>query len=33
MDTLTFKADAVAVTVCQHYGIDMSDYSFAYIAF
>lgn len=26
------EAEAVAFTVCQHYGIDTSDYSFAYIA-
>ena len=32
MDTLTFEAESVAYTVCQHYGIDTSDYSFAYVA-
>lgn len=26
------EAESVAFTVCQHYGIDTSDYSFAYIA-
>lgn len=26
------EAEAVAYTLCQHYGIDSSDYSFAYIA-
>ena len=36
-DTLTrngkeVEAESVAYTVCQHYGIDTSDYSFAYIA-
>lgn len=32
MDTLTFIAESVAYTVCQHFGIDTSDYSFGYIA-
>lgn len=32
MDTLTFEAESVAYTVCQHYGIETSDYSFAYVA-
>ena len=32
MDTLTFEAESVAYVVCQHYGIDTSDYSFAYVA-
>ena len=32
MDTLTFEAESVAYTVCQHFGIDTSDYSFGYIA-
>ena len=32
MDTLTFEAESVAFTVCQHFGIDTSDYSFGYIA-
>lgn len=27
-----FQAESVAYTVCQHYGIDTSDYSFAYVA-
>ena len=27
-----FEAESVAYAVCQHYGIDTSDYSFAYIA-
>ena len=26
------EAESVAYTICQHYGIDTSDYSFAYIA-
>ena len=30
--TMEVEAEAVAYTVCQHYGIDTSDYSFAYIA-
>ncbi len=29
---LTFEAESVAFTVCQHYGIDTGDYSFAYVA-
>ena len=32
METLTFQAESVAYTVCQHFGIDTSDYSFGYIA-
>lgn len=32
MDTLAFIAESVAYTVCQHYGIDTSDYSFSYVA-
>lgn len=32
MDILTFEAESVAFTVCQHFGIDTSDYSFGYIA-
>ena len=32
MPMLTFEAESVAYTVCQHYGIDTSDYSFSYIA-
>ena len=31
MDTLTFQAESIAYTVCQHFGIDTSDYSFGYI--
>ena len=26
------EAESVAYVVCQHYGIDTSDYSFAYVA-
>ena len=32
MDTLAFEAESVAYTVCQHYGLDTSDYSFGYVA-
>ncbi len=32
MPTLAFEAESIAYTVCQHYGIDTSDYSFGYIA-
>ncbi len=32
MDTLTFEAESVAYVVCQHFGIDTSDYSFGYVA-
>lgn len=32
MDTLTFIAESVAYVVCQHYGINTSDYSFSYVA-
>ena len=32
MDTLTFEAESVAYVVCQHFGINTSDYSFAYVA-
>ena len=32
MDTLTFEAESVAYTVCQHFGLDTSDYSFGYVA-
>ena len=32
METLTFEAESVAYTVCQHYGLDTSDYSFGYVA-
>lgn len=30
--TKEVEAESVAYTVCQHYGIDTSDYSFAYVA-
>lgn len=30
--TKEVQAEAVAYTVCQHYGLDTSDYSFAYVA-
>ncbi len=30
--TMEIEAEAVAYTVCAHYGIDVSDYSFTYIA-
>ena len=26
------EAESVAYTVCQHYGLDTSDYSFGYVA-
>ena len=32
METLTFEAESVAYVVCQHFGIDTSDYSFGYVA-
>ena len=32
METLTFEAESIAYTVCQHFGIDTSEYSFGYIA-
>ena len=32
MDTSTFEVESIAYTVCQHFGIDTSDYSFGYIA-
>ena len=32
MDTLTFEAESIAYTVCQHFGVDTSEYSFGYIA-
>lgn len=32
MDTLAFEAESVAYVVCQHYGINTSDYSFSYVA-
>ncbi len=31
-NTKEVEAEAVAYTVCQHFGIDTSDYSFAYVA-
>ena len=30
--TKEVQAESVAYTVCQHYGIETSDYSFGYIA-
>lgn len=27
-----FEAESIAFTVCQHYGLDTSDYSFGYVA-
>ena len=32
MDTLAFEAESIAYTVCKHFGIDTSEYSFGYIA-
>ena len=32
MDTLTFEAESVAYVVCNHFGLDTSEYSFSYIA-
>ena len=32
MDTLAFQAESVAYTVCKHFGVDVHDYSFGYIA-
>ena len=32
MDTLTFQAESVAYVVCNHFGLDTSEYSFSYIA-
>ena len=29
---LTFEAASIANTICQHYGLDSSDYSFSYVA-
>ncbi len=29
---MTFEAESVAYTICQHYGLDPSEYSFSYIA-
>ena len=31
-ETMEVEAESVAYTVCQHFGIDTSDYSFGYIA-
>lgn len=31
-NTKEVEAESVAFTVCQHFGIDTSDYSFGYIA-
>ena len=30
--TREVQAESVAYTVCQHYGLDTSDYSFGYVA-
>ena len=32
MSLLTFEAESIAYTICQHYGLDSSDYSFSYVA-
>ena len=32
MDTLAFDEESIAYTVCKHFGIDTSEYSFGYIA-
>ena len=32
MDTLTFEAESIAYIVCNHFGLDTSEYSFTYIA-
>ena len=29
---IPFEAESVAYTVCQHFGLDTSDYSFGYVA-
>ena len=29
---MTFEAESIAYTLCQHYSLDSSDYSFSYIA-
>lgn len=29
---MTFEAESIAYTICQHYCLDSSDYSFSYIA-
>jgi antirestriction protein ArdC len=31
-DTREIQAESIAYTVCQHYGLDTSDYSFGYVA-
>ena len=31
-NTKEVEAESIAYTVCQHFGIDTSDYSFGYIA-
>ena len=32
MEILTFEAESVAFVVCNHFGLDTSDYSFGYLA-
>ena len=32
MDTLAFEAESIAYIVCNHFGLDTSEYSFTYIA-
>ena len=32
MEILTFEAESVAYVVCNHFGLDTSEYSFSYIA-
>ena len=32
MEILTFEAESIAYVVCQYFGMDVSDYSFGYIA-
>ena len=29
---MTFEAESIAYTICRHYGLDSSDYSFSYVA-
>lgn len=29
---MTFEAESIAYTICQHYGLDSSEYSFSYVA-
>jgi len=29
---LTFEAESIAYTICQHYDLDSSEYSFSYVA-